>query len=62
MLENILKTNGAEQLSKQEQLTISGGTSKKPKRCQSHLCPDGFCCGSNPYLCELAEADGSNCR
>lgn len=61
MLEKILNTNKAEQLSKQEQLSINGGLSYS-KRCQNHLCPPGYCCGANPYLCVLAEDDLSNCK
>ena len=54
MLKNILKTNGAQQLSKNELQTINGGDPNKPTNCRFYACPTGYCCAGG--RCEL---DGS---
>ncbi len=53
MLKNILKLNGAQEMSKKELQTINGGgrVGNCPKP-SFRSCADGYCC--TPYGCEVA--------
>ena len=59
MLKNILKLDGAQQLSKNEQKEINGGA---PVWCGYCQCPENvkvFACGNGPSVCVNACITGS---
>ncbi len=67
MLENILKLNGIEVLSKSEQKQLIGGIDTNPEiPCggPNPPCPPGYCCGRGQniqYACVIAEPGFINC-
>ena len=54
--------NLGETLNKEEQQAISGGHNRIGICGRDYSCPQGYCCGLDPYRCVLSSANGRNCR